>query len=66
MMKYEQEETVKFKRIVKGKPMVASMPVEIGLSLPCMRAFRERLVRSVVVVEDKLVWRCEGGCEEQE
>ena len=42
--------------IVKGEPSVAALPVEIGLSLPCMEPIRKRIGGSVLVVEGKPVW----------
>ena len=46
----------KIKLIVKGEPSVAALPVEIGLSLPCMEPVRKRIGGSVLVVEGKPVW----------
>ena len=46
----------KIRLIEKGKPSAASLPVEIGLSLPCMEPIRKRISGSVLVVEGKPVW----------
>ena len=48
--------------IVKGEPSVAALPVEIGLSLPCMSEIRKRSGGSVLVVEGKPVW-CRTSAE---
>lgn len=42
---------------VKGTPSAAAMPVEIGLSLPCMAEIRRWLGGEVVVEDDRLMWR---------
>ena len=44
------------KLIIKGKPSPEALPVEIGLSLPCMKEIRERIGGSVVSVDGQLVW----------
>ena len=41
---------------IKGEPCVAALPVEIGLSLPCMAEIRKRIGGSVLVVEGKPIW----------
>ena len=46
----------KIKLIIKGEPSPAALPVEIGLSLPCMAEIRKRLGGSVLVVEGKPIW----------
>ena len=46
----------KIKLIIKGEPSPAALPVEIGLSLPCMAEVRKRLGGSIMVVEGKPVW----------
>ena len=50
----------KIRLIVKGKPSAKALPVEIGLRLPCMEPWRERLGISIQSVEGKLV-RCTSG-----
>ena len=44
------------KLIIKGKPSPDALPVEIGLSLPCMKEIRERIGGSVKSIEGRLVW----------
>ena len=41
---------------IKEKPSAEALPIEIGLSLPCMAEVRKRIGGSVMVVEGKLVW----------
>ena len=50
----------KIRLIVKGEPSAKGLPVDIGLSLPCMEKWRERLGISIQSVEGKLV-RCARG-----
>ena len=46
----------KIKLIINGDPSPAAVPVEIGLSLPCMAEVRKRLGGSILVVEGKPIW----------
>ena len=43
----------KIKLIVKGKPSAKTLPVDIGLSLPCMREIRKRLGIAIRFVDGK-------------
>lgn len=45
----------KIRLIVKGKPSVETMPVDIGLSLPCMSEWRKRLGIAIRFVDGKPV-----------
>ena len=42
---------------VKGKLSAAAMPVEIGLSLPCMAEIRKWIGGEVVAEDGRLIWR---------
>lgn len=42
---------------IKGKLSSAAMPVEIGLSLPCMAEIRKWIGGEVVVEDGQLMWR---------
>ena len=54
MPRKRQAEKVKLH--IKEKPSPAALPVEIGLSLPCMAEVRKRLGGSIMVVEGKPIW----------
>ena len=53
MPRRRQAEKIRF--IVKGKPSAETMPVDIGLSLPCMRGIRKRLGIAIRFVDGKPV-----------
>ena len=51
----------KIRLIVKGKPSAETMPVDIGLSLPCMRGIRKRLGIAIRFVDGKPIRFSEAG-----